>query len=456
MGAADCVNGTQRPLKMGGNGRFRLSRLDCCMTIGTTTQGYDFGLSADDRSRHVHIIGQTGVGKSGLLENMIASDLAAGRGVAVLDPHGSLAEAALRLVPPHRFHQLRYINPADERPVPFNPLWGVPLRERPRRTDAIVSAFAGVWHWSIDSAPLALPLLRHAIRTALDLPEPTFLDVLAIVNGAAKRWKATDPMTRAYWDRLEAEDSKRHKDAAASVAARLDTLLASPDVRATLCQPPTFDIPTTLREGHILIANLNRGAIGEISSHLIGAFIVSEIVQAAFSGATRKWDNASQQFHQRSFYVFADEFQSFASDTFATALSEIRKSGVSLTLAHQFVQQVPKEIMSAVLGNTGTTISFRVGAEDAALLASHVGGLVGDDLPPNILKELPNYHAVARVLRGGSPEAVRLKTLPPPAPLHDRVEQLLRNARTRFGRDRALVEQKFSARKAAPRRARKW
>jgi hypothetical protein len=204
----------------------------------------------------------------------------------------------------------------------------------------------------------------------------------------------------------------------------------------------------------------NKGKLGELNSHLLGAFLVSGIVQAAMSGATRYWDNNSQQFHQRRFYLYVDEFQSFATDSFSTALSEARKYGLSLTLAHQYTQQLPEGLLSAVLGNTGTTIAFRVGAEDADLLASHLGGTLADiDLNPRILKELPNYECVARVLQGGAPLAVRLRTVPPPPPLHDRVENLLKNNRSRFGRDRKKVEDAITAAlvpKRPARRARKW
>src|SRR5581483_7426862 len=159
-----------------------------------------------------------------------------------------------------------------------------------------------------------------AIRTALDLPEPTMMSVLDILDGQ-KRTHATDPMDRRYWDRLEHRDARYQDEARDPAFSRLDTLLSSPATRAVLCQPPTFDLSRVLRDGKILIANLNVGKIGAINGHLIGAFLVSGIIQAAFSGATSSWDNSSQQFHQRRFYLFVDEWQHFATQTFATALS---------------------------------------------------------------------------------------------------------------------------------------
>ncbi len=274
---------------------------------------------------------------------------------------------------------------------------------------------------------------------------------MRIVDEGRGRQKATDPLNRRYWKRLESREQRYQDEAVDPVYTRLDTLL-TPLVRGVLCQRPTFDLTQLMNEGQILICNLNKGAVGELNSHLLGAFIVSGIVQAAF--------NRSPQFHQRRFYVFADEFQNYATDSFATGLSEARKVGLVFAgLAHQYLGQLPESVRSAVFGNTGTTVVFRVGAEDASLLAAHTGGWVGDyDLPPAILKELPNYHCVVRVLRGGVPYTVRLETPPPPEPVHDRVEQLVRNSRTRFGKPRALVERAISSRLSPRRRKRerKW
>ena len=405
------------------------------MIIGT-----DFDLSDDARARHVHIIGQTGVGKSALLENMIAADLAAGHGIAVLDPHGSLAEAALALVPPHRFHEVRYLNPADvARPLGFNPLHGVPLERQPAAVDEIYGAFAAVWGWTPETAPRASYILRNLIAKSFG---GTFLDALRLLTSDESRVVPLDDVEAVFWNKFYAWDRKYREEAIQPVVTRLGTLLSSPAIRNTLCQEPRFDLASTLNEGRILICNLDKGKLGETNSHLLGAFIVSGIVSAAM--------NRSSQFHQRPFYLYADEFQNFASESFSTALSESRKYGLSLTLAHQYSTQMPKQLMSAVLGNTGTTIAFRVGAEDAPLMASHLGGTLADiDLNPRILKELPNYECVARVLQGGAPLAVRLKTVPPPSPLHDRVEQVVRNSRIRFGRPVSLVK-KYIARALEP------
>jgi len=407
-------------------------------------------LTDDARARHIHIIGQTGTGKSALLANLIAADLAAGNGVGVIDPHGELAEQVLALVPVDRFHQVRYIT-ADDRPVGVNPLWGVPLERRTAVADQILSAFRAVWGWTPETAPRALPLLRNAIRTALDLPSPTFIDVLNIVATGKGREHATDPMNRWYWAQLAAQDKKVQQDTVGPVITRLDALL-TPPVRAVLCQRPKLDIRTTMDEGRILICNLDKGQLGELNSHLLGAFIVSGIVQAAM--------NRSTTVPPTPFYLYVDEFQNFATDSFSTALSEARKKGLSITIAHQYMKQVPEGLMSAVLGNTGTTIAFRVGAEDAPLMASHLGGTLADvDLNPRALKELPNYECIARVLQGGAPLAVRLKTVPPPSPLHDRVEQVVRNSAVRFGRKVALVEQAITRTlqpPPPPRKVRRW
>jgi hypothetical protein len=409
-------------------------------------------LTPDARTRHVHIIGQTGTGKSALMANLIADDLRKGNGVGLIDPHGELAQQVLGLIPARRFHELRYVC-ADDRPIGINPLWGVPFERRAAVADQVLSAFRAVWGWTPETAPRALPLLRNAIRTALDLPAPTFIDVLQIVTGEGRQ-NATDPMNRWYWAQLEAQDKRVQQETVGPVLTRLDALL-TPPVRAILCQRPKLDLRATMDEGRILVCNLDK-RMGELNSHLLGAFIVSGIVQAAM--------DRSSTVPPTPFYLFVDEFANYADDSFATALSETRKKGLSLTIAHQFIRQVEQKsegLMDAVFGNTGTTICFRVGAKDADLLASHLGGTLADiDLNPRTLKELPNYHCIARVLQGGAPIAIRIKTEAPPSPVHDRVDALVRNSRTRFGRDRALVEQAISSRLAPPRlrlrRRRKW
>ena len=415
------------------------------MIIGT-----DFDLSDDARARHVHIIGQTGVGKSALLENMIAADLAAGHGIAVLDPHGSLAEAALALVPPHRFHEVRYLNPADvARPLGFNPLHGVPLERQPAAVDEIYGAFAAVWGWTPETAPRASYILRNLIAKSFG---GTFLDALRLLTSDESRVVPLDDVEAVFWNKFYAWDRKYREEAIQPVVTRLGTLLSSPPLSATRCvrsRASILQVPL-MRDEYSFATSTRK--LGETNSHLLGAFIVSGIVSAAM--------NRSSQFHQRPFYLYADEFQNFASESFSTALSESRKYGLSLTLAHQYSTQMPKQLMSAVLGNTGTTIAFRVGAEDAPLMASHLGGTLADiDLNPRILKELPNYECVARVLQGGAPLAVRLKTVPPPSPLHDRVEQVVRNSRIRFGRPRSLVEASIARAlepPPKPRKVRRW
>jgi hypothetical protein len=392
-------------------------------------------LTPDARTRHVHIIGQTGTGKSALIANMIADDLRKGNGVGLIDPHGELAQQVLGLVPPERFHEVRYVT-ADDRPIGINPLWGVPLERRAAVADQVLSAFRAVWGWTPETAPRALPLLRNAIRTALDLPAPTFIDVLRIVTGEGRQ-HATDPMNRWYWAQLEAADKRMQQETVGPVLTRLDALL-TPPVRAILCQRPKLDLRATMDEGRILICNLDK-RMGELNSHLLGAFIVSGIVQAAMDRSTT--------IPPTPFYLFVDEFANYADDSFATALSETRKKGLAICIAHQFIRQVEQKsegLMDAVFGNTGTTICFRVGAKDADLMASHLGGTLADiDLNPRTLKELPNFHCIARVLQGGAPIAVRLKTEAPPAPVHDRTEQVIRNSRVRFGRPIALVEQQI-------------
>lgn len=411
--------------------------------IGQTTSG-PYYLSDEDRARHLYIIGQTGTGKSTLLSNLIAGDIYRGKGVAVIDPHGSLIEDVLHLIPPQRMHDVLYIDPTDlEQPIAYNPLEHVHQDDRARVADGVVAAFKHVW---ADSwGPRMENILLHSIRALLDAKGSTLLGVPRLLRDKHYRAsivaQAKDPVNIAFWrDDFESWDDRYRKEAIAPVLNKFDRLLASPAIRNIVAQPSsTLKLRLRMDESRILLVNLSKGQLGEGNSQLLGALLMTGIANAALSRA-----NASPE-ERAPFYLYCDEFQNFATESFGLILSEARKYGLSLTLAHQFFGQLPTSLQLAVLGNAGSVLSLRVGAEDAPVIAKHLGWEHPEGWEAE-MKSLPNYYAWGRFLEGGYPTNPAYLKLPDPAPvvLEDPAP-IIGASRSKFGRARAEVEKRINS-----------
>ena len=307
--------------------------------IGTTSTNAPFGIAQDDRRRHLHIIGQTGTGKSTAILNLISQDLAMGRGVALLDPHGDLAERALTLIPRKRAHQLVYLNPADlERPIGFNVLDRVHEDHRPVVADGVVSAFRHVWpdSWG----PRLEHFLLNSVRALLDAPGQTLLGIPRLLTDDAFRSRIVrlvrDPVVRSFWlNEYASYDRRFLAEANSPILNKIGRVLSAPAVRNIIAQPKsTIDLRQMMDEGRILIVNLSKGALGEGTAHLLGALITTGLAHAALSRADMP------EHERRVFHLYADEFQSFATESFALILSEARKYGLTLTLGHQYLGQL--------------------------------------------------------------------------------------------------------------------
>jgi hypothetical protein len=418
------------------------------LVVGTH-EGVPFVIDARTRRRHLHVVGQTGAGKSTLFENLIAQDLAAGRGVGLIDPHGSLAIAALGHVPSRRAHELVYLDPADiDRPIGFNPLDGIRPDQHPVAADGVVSAFRHVWpdSWG----PRLEYLLTHAIRALLCTPGSTLLGVPRLFTDDIYRARilvrVRDPVLLAFWrNEWDSYDARFRGEATAPILNKLGKVLADNRLRNILAQPrSTIDLRKIMDEGRILIVNLAKGPLGEGTSHLLGALLSTALATAALSRA----DTPEHQ--RRPFYLYADEFQNYASAGFAVILSEARKYALALTLGHQYLGQLPENLRHAILGNAASFIAFRVGAEDAPLLAKHlalkpeieISGMGTREIDPvDQLVRLRDFQAVARTLDGDRPtEATFLLMLPPPEAINRHPDRLIANSRVRFGGSRTNVE----------------
>jgi len=406
------------------------------LVLGARISGEFATLDAEERRRHLYLVGQTGTGKSTLLLNLIAQDLAAGEGLALLDPHGDLAEAVLMHVPKGRTNRFVYVNPADaERPIGFNPLSAVPEELKPIVADGVVSAFRHVWPESW--GPRLDYILTNAIRALLDVPGATLLMLPRLLIDEPFRIRlieqhVRDPMVRSFWLTEYAGYGDHFRaEAISPIQNKIGKALIEPRLRNMLAQPSnTITLRRLMDEGALVICNLSKGRLGEGVAHLLGALLTTAIAQAALSRADIPISK------RRVFHLYADEFQSFATESFALVLSEARKYGLTLTVAHQYLEQLPDRLRAAVFGNVGSILACRTGAADAPMLAAQIG-LGGDDA----LLDLPNFAAWARLLKGGVPTSpLRLNLCPAPGTRRSSPHRLIDESRRRFGRPRSDVE----------------
>lgn len=409
------------------------------LMLGARASGEFVALDEDERRRHLYLIGQTGTGKSTLLLNLLRQDFESGAGVALLDPHGDLARAALDHIPRRRTNDLVYVDPADiERPIGFNPLSRVQADLAPIVTDGIVAAFRHVWpdSWG----PRLDYILTNAVRVLLDVPGATLLMLPRLLIDAPYRVQLVhrhvrDPVVRAYWQNEYAGYTESfRREAIAPIQNKIGKALMTPSLRNMLAQPRSTITPRRLMdEGAIVICNLSKGALGESTAHLLGALLVTALAQAALSRADTPADK------RRVFHLYADEFQSFATESFSLILSEARKYALTLTLAHQYLDQLPPPLRAAIFGNAGSVIACRTGASDAPILAEQTG-LGGEDA----LLDLRNFTAWARLLRHGQPTSpIPFDLYPTPRPLRPSAQRMIDTSRNRFGRDRKEVEEKI-------------
>jgi type IV secretory pathway TraG/TraD family ATPase VirD4 len=392
-------------------------------------------LSPAARARHVYIVGRTGTGKSTLLLNLLAQDLATGRGIALLDPHGDLAEAAVGLLPRRRGDDLVYFDPSDlAHPIGFNLLARLPEDHRPLVADGVVGAFRAIWpdFWG----PRLEHIFAHAVRSLMDVPNATLLYLPRLLQDEAFRAQCiahvTDPVVRAFWmHEYAAYPPRFREEAIAPVLNKIGRVLMTPAIRNIIAQPKTtIDLRFMMDDNRILIANLSKGALGEGPAHLLGALLITALAQAALS----RRDLAEAD--RKPFHIYADEFQSFATTSFGLILSEARKYGLTLTLAHQYLAQLPDDLRDAVFGNVGSLLAFRVGAQDAPILARQL-----DIANEAALKEQSNYKALGSILLNGVPSrAFQLECFEPPEALHMRAHRLMAHSRLRFGRDRHIID----------------
>ncbi|MFL5330497.1 MAG: type IV secretory system conjugative DNA transfer family protein [Gemmataceae bacterium] len=368
------------------------------------------GMDEDARRRHLYVVGSTGAGKSTLLLNLIHQDMRAGRGVTVLDVHGDLANAVLELVPTPRTNDTIVFDATSECVVPFNPL----ACPDPVRVDQVTSGVVSAFRKLYDSwGPRLENLLRYAVFVAVER-QGTLLDTLKLLTDAAYREsvipKVMDDVVRSFWTNEFASWNGQYRtEAVSSVTNKLLPFLTSRKLRAIVASAgeESLDLRQVMDRGQILIVNLSRGVLGQDNATLLGSLLLTGIEQAAMTRA----DLPEAQ--RRDHYLYLDEFQSLTTPSTAIMLSESRKYRLSLTLSHQLTRQLDEATYHAVIGNCGTLVSFRVGLEDAELLAPAFSKHAGQLIPADLCN-LPNFTAYVRLLVAGRPSRpFSLRTLPP-------------------------------------------
>lgn len=333
-------------------------------------QHVPFGIKAQDRARHMYVIGKTGMGKSTMLENMAVQDIRNGEGIAVIDPHGSLAEKLLEYVPEDRIKDVLYMAPFDmDYPVSFNIMEDVGPDKRHLVVSGLMSVFEKIWvdAWSARMAYI----LQNTLMALLEYPDATLLGVNRMLSD--KNYRNTvvenvkDPSVRSFWvDEFAKYNERYMQEAGDAIKNKIGQFTSNPMIRNIVGQPKSsFDIRDIIDNKKIFIMNLSKGLVGETNANLLGSMLTTRIYLAAMSRADI---SPREMVKAPNFYFYVDEFQSFANSTFANILSEARKYKLNLTIAHQYIEQMEEEVRNAVFGNVGTIVSFRVGPFDAEVL----------------------------------------------------------------------------------------
>lgn len=419
--------------------------------FGETTfrnQRKRFGIKTDDRRRHMYLIGKTGMGKTVMMENMAIQDIQQGRGVAFIDPHGEAAERLLDFVPSHRINDVIYFNPADlDYPIAFNVMEKVDSEYRHLVAGGLMSVFKKIWP-DVWSARMEY-ILNNTILALLEYPNSTLLGINRMLADLEYRKKVvdkvTDPVIKSFWVNEFARYTQQYEvEATAAIQNKVGQFISAPLIRNIIGQVrSTIDMRKVMDEGKILIVNISKGRIGEDNSRLLGALIITKLQLAAMSRVDIPEEKRSD------FYLYVDEFQNFATKSFANILAEARKYRLALIIGNQYLAQLEEmtptgksfEVRDAIFGNVGTIVCFRVGAEDAEFLEKEF-------LPEFTAEDLVNltkYHIYLKLMIDGlAGRPFSAITLPPfPKPEKSHKEKIIKVSRERYGTPRKIVEEKI-------------
>lgn len=362
--------------------------------IGYRSDRREFGIKQADRLLHTYMIGKTGTGKSTCIETMIMQDIYNGRGCCLLDPHGDLVEKIAKSIPEHRKDDLIYFNLPDQNlNLKYNPFKKVTPSKRSLVASGILEVFAKLWDsaWGVKLEHI----LRHAILTLLDQPKATVADIVEILLNKDFRRDAINKVEsetiKKFWKR---EFKEYHKYDLLPVMNKIGGMLVHPVIRRVLIEnSEEVSIRKAMDTEKIILVNLSKGHLGADAANMLGALFITSIASAAFS----RVDTIEEK--RIPFMVYMDEFHNFTTLSLVNMFSELRKFKVGMILAHQYMHQLDDKIKHAVLGNVGTIISFRVGTEDASVLAKEMF----PEFEPEDFINLPNYKIYLTLMIDGRP-----------------------------------------------------
>lgn len=409
-----------------------------------------FGIKKDDRRRHMYIIGKTGMGKTTMLENMIISDIIHGKGLGFIDPHGDSAEKILDFVPPERVKDVIYFDPSDlDRPIAFNAIENVEPEKKHLVASGLMGVFKKIWP-DVWSARMEY-ILNNTILALLDYPGATVLGIMRMLSNKDYRKQVVDqikdPVVKSFWvDEFAKYTDRFAAEATPAIQNKVGQFLSAAVIRNIVGQVESaIDMRRVMDEGKILIMNLSKGRIGEDNSKLLGGLLVTKLQLAAMSRVDIPEDE------RQDFFLYVDEFQNFATESFANILSEARKYRLALILANQYIAQLIQNVAGskstavrdAIFGNVGTIISFRIGAEDAEFLEKEFA----PEFAATDIVNLAKYNIYLKLMIDGvASRAFSATTLAPyPKGVVNYRDDIIKHSRETYGTPREEVESAIAA-----------
>ncbi len=402
-------------------------------------QNRKFGIKIDDRRRHMYVVGKTGMGKTTLLENMVLNDIYAGHGVGLVDPHGDFAEKIINFIPTNRINDVIYFNPADINfPIGFNILESINPEYRHLVASGLMGVFKKIWP-DVWSARMEY-ILNNTLLALLDYPGTTLLGINRLLADEDYRRRVVnnlkDPVVKAFWQTEFAGYNDKYKqEAVAPIQNKIGQFLSASVIRNIVAQVKSrIDIREIMDNQKIFIMNLSKGRIGEDNSRLLGGMLITKIQLAAMERVDMPENT------RKDFFLYVDEFQNFATESFANILSEARKYRLDLTMAHQYMEQLDEMVLAAVIGNVGTMVTYRVGSSDAEILAK--------EFTPTFIEEdlvnLPKYQIYLKLMIDGvASRPFSAQTLPPVGSSTDSAEKVVRVSRERYAIPKEKIEDKI-------------